>query len=47
MKELKNLWEYYPDLWNELKEMDKKSFNQFKSNYSVQDLENKFLTEKK
>lgn len=47
MSELKTLYEKYPDLWNKLKEMDNKSYNQFKSNYSVQDLENKFLTNNK
>ena len=47
MSELKALYEKYPDLWNKLKEMDNKSYNQFKSNYSVQDLENKFLTNSK
>ena len=47
MSELKALYEKYPDLWNKLKEMDNKSYNQFKSTYSVQDLENKFLTNSK
>ena len=47
MSELKTLYEKYPDLWNKLKEMDNKSYNQFKSNYSVQDLEDKFLTNSK
>lgn len=47
VKELKILWEKYPDLWKKLKEMDKKSRNQFHPRYSVQDLENKFLTSSK
>lgn len=44
-KELKILYKYYPDLWNKLKEMDKKSYNQFKNTYSVEDLEKKFKRE--
>lgn len=42
IKEYKVLYQYYPELWQKLKEMDKKSYNQFRTDYSVQDLENKF-----
>lgn len=42
LKELKILYKYYPELWQELKEMDKKSYNKFKYNYSVEDLDKKF-----
>ena len=44
-KELKILYMHYPKLWIELKEMDKKSYKQFKANYSVEDLEKKFKEE--
>ena len=45
LKELKTLYEHYPELWEELKEMDRKSNNQFKSDYSIEELENKFKKE--
>lgn len=43
-KELKCLYEYYPSLWNELKDMDNKSFNSFKDK-GVQYYEDKFKKE--
>lgn len=46
LKELKILYEHYPELWKELKEMDRKSNNQFKTDYSIEELENKFKKEK-
>lgn len=42
MNELKTIYIKYPKIWNELKEMDKKSINKFKANYSIEDLEKKF-----
>lgn len=42
LKELRILYKYYPKLWDELKEMDKKSYNQFRADYSVEQLEEKF-----
>lgn len=42
LKELKTLYTHYPELWEELKEMDKKSYNQFRKDYSVKELEAKF-----
>lgn len=42
LKELKILYKYYPELWQELKEMDKKAYNQFRADYSVEQLEKKF-----
>ena len=45
LKELKVLWKYYPELWAELKEMDKKSYNKFRADYSVLELEEKFKSE--
>ena len=47
ISEYKVLYEYYPNLWNELKEMDKKANNRFRKDYSVQELENKFKKEDK
>lgn len=45
LKELKILYKYYPKLWQELKEMDRKSYNQFRADYSVEQLEEKFRKE--
>lgn len=42
LKELKILYEFYPDLWQELKEMDKRSYNQFRADYNIEQLEQKF-----
>lgn len=42
LKELKILYTYYPDLWEQLKDMDKRSYNKFRSDYSVEELEKKF-----
>ena len=44
--ELKILYNEFPILWKELKEMDKKSFRKFRSDYSVDELEKKFNKEK-
>ena len=40
--ELKTLYNDYPDLWKELKRLDKLSYRQFRSDYSVDELEQKF-----
>lgn len=47
--ELKTLYFEYPVLWNKLKELDKLSYRKFRSDYSVDELENKFnsLTRRK
>lgn len=45
LRELKTLWKHYPDLWAELRKMDERAFNQFRSDYSVADLEQKFKKE--
>jgi 3'-phosphoadenosine 5'-phosphosulfate sulfotransferase (PAPS reductase)/FAD synthetase len=42
LKELKTLYIHYPDLWEELKDMDKRAYNQFRKDYSVEQLEEKF-----
>jgi len=43
--ELRILHNDFPELWNELQEMDKKSFRRFRSDYSVNDLSDKFANE--
>lgn len=45
LKELKTLYLYYPKLWQQLKEMDKMAYNQFRADYSVEQLEEKFKRE--
>ena len=45
LEEQRKLKKYYPELWEELKEMDKKAFNQFRRDYSVDDLEKRFTLE--
>lgn len=42
LKELEILYKYYPELWEELKKMDKRAYNQFRKDYSVEQLEEKF-----
>jgi 3'-phosphoadenosine 5'-phosphosulfate sulfotransferase (PAPS reductase)/FAD synthetase len=41
-KELFMLYHLYPKLWEQLKDMDSRSWNQFKRDYSVLELEEKF-----
>jgi 3'-phosphoadenosine 5'-phosphosulfate sulfotransferase (PAPS reductase)/FAD synthetase len=43
--ELRVLHNEFPELWEELKEMDKKSFRKFRGDYSVKDLSEKFANE--
>ena len=45
LKELRILYKYYPDLWKQLKDMDRRSYNQFRADYSVEQLEEKFKVE--
>jgi alpha-ketoglutarate-dependent taurine dioxygenase len=42
---LRTLYNDFPELWKELKEMDKKSWRNFRSDYSVKDLSEKFAIE--
>jgi len=44
LKELKTLYNEFPELWAELKRLDKLSYRQFRSDYSVEQLENKFTS---
>lgn len=45
INELRNLRKHYPALWEELREMDKKAPNQFRADYSVEQLEERFAKE--
>ena len=42
---LRTLYNNFPELWKELEEMDKKSWRNFKSNYTVTELREKFANE--
>lgn len=46
-KELKILYKYYPELWEKIKEMDKRSYNKFKTKYGIEYLEEKFKKQEK
>lgn len=46
LSQLRKLQTHFPDLWQELKEMDKKTWRQFRGDYSVADLEIRFALEK-
>jgi 3'-phosphoadenosine 5'-phosphosulfate sulfotransferase (PAPS reductase)/FAD synthetase len=45
--ELRTLYNDFPELWQRLKEMDKKSFRKFRAERTVDDLEKKFEEENK
>jgi len=45
--ELKTLYNEFPDLWGELKGLDKLSFRRFRRDYTVEQLEEKFIKELK
>ena len=45
LKELRTLYHEFPNLWARLKELDEKSWNQFREDYSVAELEAKFIRE--
>jgi len=42
LKELETIYLYYPELWQKIKEMEKKSRNKFRLDHSTFDLEKKF-----
>ena len=46
LSELRKLYELFPELWLELKDMDDKAWYQFRADYSVKDLEVRFELEK-
>lgn len=43
--ELRKLRKHFPDLWEQLKDMDNRTWRTFKPNYSVEDLEVRFQLE--
>lgn len=45
LEELRHLRKHYPDLWEELHDMDRRSRNKFRPDYSVADLEKRFALE--
>lgn len=45
ISELRKLYHDFPSLWQQLKDMDKQTWRQFRADYSVQDLEDKFKRE--
>ena len=45
LDEHRKLWKHLPELWEQLKDMDGRSWNQFLKNYSVEDLEIRFQLE--
>jgi len=45
LKELKYIYKKYPRLWNEIKVLDKKSFRDFRADYTLEELENRFSIE--
>lgn len=47
LKELRNLYEYYPELWQELKRLDEKTWNKYLKNWAVWQLEYRFEFEKR
>ena len=44
LKELEVIYNEYPYYWQKLKEWDSKTYRQFRSDYSIEELENKFKT---
>lgn len=47
LKQLKNLYFNYPELWNELRKMEKDSHNTFKPNTTLEQLEERFRNDDK
>lgn len=45
LEEYRKLRKHLPSLWEELKDMDRRSWNQFRIDYSVDDLEKRFAFE--
>lgn len=44
LKELEVIYNEYPKYWKKLKEWDSKTYRQFRSDYSIEELENRFKT---
>ena len=47
IKDLKGLWKNFPDLWEELTEMDNATFRNIRADYTVKELELRFKFEEK
>ena len=47
LEDLKGLWKNFPELWEELKEMDKETWRTIRADYSVEELELRFKFEEK
>ena len=45
LEELRKLRKHFPELWEELRAMDAKTWQQFRKDYSVEDLEIRFVLE--
>ena len=45
LNELRKLRKYFPDLWEELRDMDKRTYRQFRADFSVEELEERFSKE--
>jgi 3'-phosphoadenosine 5'-phosphosulfate sulfotransferase (PAPS reductase)/FAD synthetase len=45
LEDLRKLRKHFPDLWDELKDMDARTWRQFRADYSVEDLEKRFVFE--
>ena len=43
LSELKVLYDHFPDLWEKLRELEKLTWNKFRADYSVDDLEMKWI----
>jgi hypothetical protein len=46
LPQLRNLYENHPELWSELKRLDAKSYNSFRYDYTLDELERKFDRER-
>ena len=42
---IKSLWKYHPELWAKLKDMDKRAYNSFRRDYTLEQLESRFQAE--
>ncbi len=45
LENLRKIRTHFPDLWKELKDMDRRAWNQFRIDYSVDDLDKRFALE--
>lgn len=45
LEELRKLKKHFPELWEELKEMDSRTWRKFRADYSVEELDKRFIFE--